>query len=440
MSSAVLPAENQAEHMPAPGTARVASVGLTVKSACAIVENAIGMAAGQGNGAALYVPGVLGAWRYLRDEAVGNFHDYAASLPYADRTELERALRAAPPQASSGAATYLRAMPAGDFVRDFVPPVYVLDPIIVRGQVVATTGLPNVGKSAIAVPLALCATGLLRLPGLEADPCRVLYLIGENDANLAVQLIAACEHWSIAPDALNGRLWVVPQRFGLGTMVGEIAALAELVGGFGLVAVDTRVAYSESLDENDNAQAAEDARALRDLSRVEGEPAVIALCHPPKNAQREALYPRGGSAFFGEIDCNLTLWNDGEIVELGSNKRRMPDFDPIRWRLEQVETSRVDRKGRPVRSVVASIVGDSDAQEDASRRQDDNRLLWALLHHPDDSIAEWATHCGWTYKGNPAKSKVSRVLSRLLAADLVRRYGDRWTLTGPGKGLARGVK
>jgi hypothetical protein len=225
-------------------------------------------------------------------------------------------------------------------------------------------------------------------------------------------------------------------------MTASITSLAEKIGGLALIVVDTRIAFSEAMEENDNASAAENARVLRELTQIAGKPTVLALCHPPKGAGEDSLYPRGGSAFFGEIDCNLTLWTVDTAATLGANKRRSPPFEPLRFELRQTNLQdRADHKGRPIRSVVAHLI--DDATGDALDRQageDESRVLYELLHSPDASIADWATNCGWSGPNGPSKSRVHRCLRRLEESGLARKRGRRWTLTDAGKRCAGGVR
>lgn len=325
---------------------------------------------------------------------------------------------------------------AAEFVLAFEPPHYVVEPILARGHLVACTAHPNGGKSTLAIQITLAAAGYVRLPGLDAAPGRVLYLIGENDHNLRGQFIAACQQHGIDPAATRERIDFIPRPLALAENVATITKLAAERGGYCVIVVDTRISYSGSTDENDNAQAYDDAAALRELTRAEGSPAVLVLCHPPKGAPRDNLIPRGGSSFYGEIDENLTLWADGEDVTLDADKRRIPDFAPIEWRIEAVALAGyTDHKGRPIRSVIGYRVTEQQQEAAAGkRREDENRLLYALLHHPSESYSGLASQCGWTDPaGKPQRWKVQRVAERLAEHKLARRYRERWILTAAGK-------
>ena len=397
---------------------------------------------------AVYSDGTLRRWQLLQREAESMFSGLVSALPWDRRSELFRRLRGldkedAQRTGDGDAGSGLTVLDGDEFIFGFQPPSMLIEPILARGHVVAMTAHPNGGKSSIAVQLALVAAHLASLPGLDPDPkwARVLYLAGDSDTNFAMQLIAAVEQHDLEGEDLRDRLWIVPRRFSLIGQVEAIEALAkEFPTGFGLVVVDTRAAYSAAEQEDDNMQALADAIALRRLTRIEGGPAVLVLCHPSKQASRDQMTPRGGSAFLGEIDENLVLWNDGDgVVELTAQKRRIPDFEPIRWRFDVVDIDRQDNRGRPVRSVRACRVTDGQAaQTVAAKRQDEDRLMHAMLHHPNESQAEWARLCGWLieggqHTGQPHKTKVGRLLARLKADKLADVFRGVWRLTDAGR-------
>lgn len=413
-----------------------------------LVSEAIADAHRFGEPALLFGSTTLRDFADLQARAPDAFSAEVAKLPAGQARELMRRLRETGDQGTqmqreqgpAGTAAEILVQDAAEFVRAFEPPLYALEPLIAGGHLISLTAHPNGGKTTIAVQVTLAVAELVRLPGLEAAPDgRVLYLIGENDHNLRGQFVAACQQHGIDPEAARERIDFIPQRLTIAENVATITKLAADRGGYSLIVVDTRIAYSGSTDENDNTQSYDDAAALRELTRVEGLPAVLVLCHPPKGAPRDNLIPRGGSAFYGEIDENLTLWADGEDVTLAADKRRIPDFAPIEWRIEAVDlTGYTDHRGRPIRSVIACRVTEQQQEAAAGkRREDENRLLYALLHHPSESYSGLASLCGWTDgKGRPKKWQVQRVAERLAEHKLVRRYRERWILTATGKAEA----
>jgi hypothetical protein len=167
---------------------------------------------------------------------------------------------------------------------------------------------------------------------------------------------------------------------------------------------------------------------------------VLASAHPVGNASRDNLVPRGGSAFLNEIDNNLTTWNDGGTLTLHWHRKlRQADFNPLTFELA---AQRVTIAGAELATVAAvPITDDRAAEQERARTTDENRVLYELLHHPHASIADWCRGAGLLLaNGDPAKSKAHRILERLQADRLVRRYRGRWVLTADGKAEAKGIE
>lgn len=176
---------------------------------------------------------------------------------------------------------------------------------------------------------------------------------------------------------------------------------------------------------------------MRELIRLPGHPAVIANCHPTKSADRDNLLPRGGGAFLNEIDTNLTVWADGESALLHwQRKKRGPDFDPLPF---EFHGKTLEEHGQKLPTVVALPITEERAKElKRARNEDENRLLYAMLHHPDGSYAEWADACGWN--GEKAKSKVFRVMERLKEDKLVEKTRKGMALTAKGREEAKSIR
>ena len=317
-----------------------------------------------------------------------------------------------------------------DFCRDFVDVDEVIENVVQRGMVYGCTALTGHGKTAILTRKAICI-GIGQAfgphPVMQGS---VLYLAGENPDDFRARMVATLQEMGVAFDALRGRFFVVHAAFPLATKLDELRALAERIGPLAAIVVDTSAAFFSYGDENDNVDARNHAADCRSLTTVNGNPAVIVACHPTKNASKDNLLPRGGGGFLNEIDGNFTVWRDGEIVTLHHGKLRGAPFDPIQFRLLPVELNGIKRRnGKPVRSVAVDWIDDTEAAKlDTGRLQDENRILWAMLHHPGESLAGWASACGWTSKG-----KVHRALEHLTADKLVKKYRGKYCLTEAGK-------
>src|SRR5262249_16837527 len=82
-------------------------------------------------------------------------------------------------------------------------------------------------------------------------------------------------------------------------------------------------------------------------------------------------------------------------------------------RLEKITTTKlVDSKGRLIPTVRAIAISDAEEERESSNvREDEDKLLLALLDNPNRSVAELARACGFfTSSGEPYKSKVPRRL------------------------------
>ena len=328
------------------------------------------------------------------------------------------------------------------FIEGFVPPDYLIDGMLQRGYVYAITAATGHGKTALALLIAGLVgrpEGDARLGPHAVDTGKVIYFAGENPDDLRMRVIG--DDAVKKRDGANDNISFIPGVFSIAQMRAQIGAEAERVGGVNLVVVDTSAAYFLGNDELSNTQMGAHARTLRTLTSLPGHPTVIVLCHPIKHATEPAqLLPRGGGAFVAELDGNLTLWKkDDVLLELWHGKMRGAGFEPITFRVEKITTTALtDSKGRLIPTVRAVPVTQHEEETEAHcARSDEDELLVAMLES-GRSVAQLATACGWTLQnGDPYKSKVHRVMQRLLRSGLVKSHRDTWQLTDPGKNAAK---
>lgn len=325
---------------------------------------------------------------------------------------------------------------AVDWLDDSVPFEWVVDGLIQRGSLYALTAVTNHGKTAIGLLMAMCVASAKRFADREVVRGKVLILCGENPDGFRTRLRATMQALDLDREDVAGLVTVLPHALQLRDYVEQIKEEGARFGEFALVLVDTSVSYFTGDSEDDNLQARSHAWDLRALAELPGHPAVIANCHPTKSANKDTLVPRGGGAFTNEIDTNLTVWSDGETAHLHWHlKKRGPDFDPIPF---EFHGKSMEEHGQKVPTVVALPITDERAHAlKRGRNQDEDRLLFAMLHHPDSNFADWATACGWN--GERAKSKVHRVMARLLEDRLVSKTRKGFGLTAAGKTEAQGV-
>jgi hypothetical protein len=339
-----------------------------------------------------------------------------------------------------------------EFLAEYRPPDYLIDGLLQRGYFYSLTGRTGIGKTAIAVLIAILVAlrERQRFGVHEVEHGQVLYITKENPTDVRMRLIGASVQMGFDPNALD---FLVIEK--IETINGKvIKRIAEEVGPFGelaLVIVDTSVALFPGDEENSNTQVGRHARAQRQLTTLPGRPCVITLCHPGKNAQeKESMIPRGGGAFIAEVDGNFCLTSGGDrIVEMHwTGKLRGPDFEKIAFQLVTVKTPKlVDSKKRLLPTVMAQVISETQAQEaEAVAIRQENMLLQVIWDEPELSFAQWAEKCGWTAPGKegeppqPKKWVVQRVLSRLERQKLVEKVGRKYRLTNTGKKVLANLK
>jgi hypothetical protein len=341
---------------------------------------------------------------------------------------------------------YVKFLSKSDFVSGFKPPNYLVEGMLQRRFVYSLTGQTGHAKTAIALLLAqLVASGdadaVFGRHKVEAG--RVVYFVGENPDDIRMRTIGADSQRRDDPS--KDQLYYIPGTFNIGEMFNAIGQAVIRVGGVDLVIVDTSAAYFLGNEEMSNTQMGAHARMLRKLTELPGGPCVLVLAHPIKYVTEAAqLLPRGGGAFLAEMDGNLTcVRHDENLIELHHNKIRGPGFEPISFRLDKIQTAAlVDARGRMLPTVRAVMISEGEEKhQNQTTREDEDKILAALLANPESSMNDLAIKCGWTRpSGEPAKSRVQRGIERIdrtARPKLLQKNRDRWELTEAGKTAAR---
>ena len=326
-----------------------------------------------------------------------------------------------------------------DFLNERTTVEYVVDDVLVRGYVYSLTGATGSGKTAVAVPLSLYVALGRDFGRHEVQAGPVVYVAGENPADVRMRFAVAVQEMQINPKSF--RYEIVDRSFILAERAEELQRIIEDVGAV-LVVVDTdqAVSLSGATEENDNTERMIHAKRLREITRAETRPTVLDLCHPRKNATKDDLVPRGGSAFLNEVDGNFCLWREGDSVEMFSDTNKFRGAPVALNFVKQLVESDVvlDTKGRRVPVPFYRLVDDEEAER--QRRQDwteENRLIYEMSLNATGSQSDWAKSCQWFSKdGDPRKDKVNRLLRRLEKArpPLVKQSrAGRWSLTDAGK-------
>lgn len=331
-----------------------------------------------------------------------------------------------------------RILTGAAFMATFTPPDYIIDGLVQRTRIYACTSKTGHGKTAVWLYLGCMVQNGRYIGQLETTQGDVIFLAGENPDDLCGRMHAACKEYGLSAAQMPH---VLPRNFPLTPEATE--ELASEIDALGLNPVliigDTVAAFFPGDDENNNVQMGEFGRTQRILTRCKGNPAVVFLSHPVKNADRENLVPRGGGSFLNELDGNLTLWSDamGESTTMHwQGKLRGADFDPIPFILRPVRVPTLtDAKKRPLVSVVAEIQSPEGAANHAKQAlSDEDAVLFWLKARPGASLADIARETGWiNERGDPLKARVQRCLERLKADKLVKIHRRKWVITDGGK-------
>jgi len=274
---------------------------------------------------------------------------------------------------------------------------------------------------------------------LDVSKGNVLILAGENPEDLAARMLGMARDYKLRAADLP---YVLPGAFGMDE--DAIDRLKLEIGALGvdlcLIIGDTAASFFPGEDENNNVEAGDYARRLRTLTECPGNPAVIVLCHPTKNAATDNLLPRGGGAFLNELDCNLTLWSTvpGEVTALHwHGKIRGPDFPTLSYKIIPARTGLKDGKGRDEMTVVVEPLDESSAANQTKQRlSNEDAILRQISEHPGRSQAEMAREAGWIdAAGQPERYRVHRAIAALKADKLISqpRMGGGWKLTTSGE-------
>lgn len=320
---------------------------------------------------------------------------------------------------------------SAEFLKGFVPPDYILDGVLQRGFCYSMTAKTGTGKTAVAMCFsAHVATGQ-PLNGLRVSQGDVIYLAGENPTDIQMRWLGLTQEMHIDPQTVP--VYFLP---GVISVSQNVAAIEQDVKERALqpmlVVVDTAAAYFEGDNENDNVQQGNNARLLRSLTNLPGRPSVLILCHPTKRAADDDLMPRGGGAFLNEVDGNIALKaNDTIIGAEVQGKFRGPAFSPLAFKLDAVREHPLlkDSKGRSIPTVIARAISDGEmASNYATQERDENRLLRLIEEHPKASLQELGS-----MMGGAGKSRVNRLVQKLIDTKLIKRAGRKIELTQIGQ-------
>ncbi|QIG92087.1 AAA family ATPase [Bradyrhizobium sp. 6(2017)] len=326
------------------------------------------------------------------------------------------------------------------FGDDFVVTDYLIDGILQRGFCYSLTAQTGTGKTVMGLRKAAHVAIGRPLGNLEVERGKVLYLAGENPEDVKMRWFGLTREMGIDPKQTDvififGAMHLSKTR---GRIEREIVAARVKLA---LIVVDTAAAFFEGDNDNDNVQAGNHARALRSLRHLPGNPTVLVLCHPTKNAKDiNEMVPRGGGAFLNEVDGNIGAVKnaDGAVVASSVGKFRGPEFPALHFALKTItdHPRLLNSKGRHMPTVICELISYGEvARREEKAVSDDIKVLRFIDANPGKSLTDIATGTGWNGAPATIKSKVNRIITKLIKGTLLLRdpLSEQLVITADGQ-------
>ena len=326
-----------------------------------------------------------------------------------------------------------------EFTKDFKPPKYLVNGIIQKGYLYSLTGPTGHGKTPISMYMGSRIARGLAFHSKPVAQGGVLFLAGENADDIRARYIAMADHEKF--DIGSIPFYFIDGVINIHAEMDRIQAAAALIPNLSLVIIDTDQAYFLGDEGNSNEQRKWFAQLLRRLLKLPGNPAALVNCHPTKNATQDNLVPIGGSSFLNEVDGNITCWTEDRtcVIKPHSSKWRGVEFESLAFELRTITCDRLkDEDGQSMPSVMAVPITEEGAQRRAAVAEEDDKVVLRLLHAARDaSLAAVARNAGWFWPdGSPSKTKVQRIVDRLVKGKLLRKiHGGKYRLTKAGCGI-----
>lgn len=160
--------------------------------------------------------------------------------------------------------------------------------------------------------------------------------------------------------------------------------------------------------------------------------AVIVVHHCGVDASR----PRGHTSLTGAADAQLSVKRDpaGNVIVTVEWLKDGPEGDTIVSRLEPVEVG-FDQDGDVISSCVVVPVDATAVKQTSEQRLTKNlQTMFALLHAAGQAgltTEEWNRQAREVGLGKSRKADLYDFRSSLKSKNLVRQFGDRWTVAQP---------
>jgi hypothetical protein len=246
-----------------------------------------------------------------------------------------------------------------------------------------------------------------------------------------MKLAVGCYVHGISWDKIEPRLAIIEGRDTPEQIIDGLKLDAKANGSFQHVNIDTLQAGFAAAGGgkfNDNESILAYVMRLRVLTTLPGQPSVLVLCHPTKNATEDDLQPYGGGATVNEIDGNLTLWKSTQVKLHHTDKLRGPTFEPKYFRIEKLSCPEiVDKRGRQILLPVMRPCTEMDVEERSTQEGNTElALLRAIIENEKGTQREWAFRIG------KSQSSLQYLLKKLAKAKHISENFGKWKPTKKG--------
>jgi len=249
-------------------------------------------------------------------------------------------------------------------LRNMPPVQWLIDDVITSYGLTVLYGAPGVGKSFIAVDMALSIAHGRAWHDKTVDEGVVLYIAGEGVGGLGKRIKAWQTHYNI--DNNDAPMMVIPMAVQFREQE-DIEKLIRTIGAIEkdikCIVIDTVARSMLGMEENSSQEIGIFVEACDSIKRM-FKCAVLAIHHSGKDASRGM---RGSNALLGACDTSLQIKASDSVITIHTEKQKDAEpIDDMSFALEQValvgETSAVV-KITDKKTVKKMVGSDRDALE-----------------------------------------------------------------------------
>lgn len=212
------------------------------------------------------------------------------------------------------------------------PPPWLIEGLIPVGAFAVLVGMPGIGKSFLALAIALCVATGKRCLGIKVRVGPVLYVSAEGTGGMPVRIRAWLAHrkWkaSVSVEFLTHEV----DLGGFADVSELLTAIEELPKAPILIVVDTLARCLPG----DESSSKDMGKLVTQVDRIRSKTgaAVLLIHHPGKDGDKE----RGSSALRGAADTMMFIRGKPATLTLKCDKQKDGEpFEPVPLELHKVD-------------------------------------------------------------------------------------------------------